>query len=130
MKKAAILSMAAFYLLLTTGMFVCIVHCTAETFAAKPAMHMASHGHASKMHCNNSKNCDCCKKHGSYIIKENVKPYFEWQFSPAPGLVNYSMPRGFILPTPQISSTPWTNINAPPGTAGKDIFLKIHSLRI
>jgi len=130
MKKAAILSMAAFYLLLNTGMFVCIVHCSAETLAAKPAMHMANRGHASKMHCNNSKNCDCCKKHGSYVIKENIKPYFEWRFSPGVGMANNLITPASLLPAREISGIPWTNINAPPGMTGKDIFLKIHSLRI
>jgi hypothetical protein len=130
MKQAAILSMAAFYLLLTTGMFVCIVHCSAETLAAKPPMHMVNFGHPAKKHCKNDKNCDCCKKHGNYVIKENIKPYFEWQFSPGVGAADNLIIHSSILTALEIGSPPWTNINAPPGMTGKDIFLKIHSLRI
>lgn len=78
MKKAAILTIATFYLLLTTGMYVCILHCTAECFVQpKIAMHDDSDkAHEGEEHkpCKNKDACDCCKKHGTYAIKENIKP--------------------------------------------------------
>jgi hypothetical protein len=50
MRKSAIIGMAAFYLFLTTGMFVCSIHCMADYVSGKkqiPKTEDCSH-HASK----------------------------------------------------------------------------------
>lgn len=38
MRRFGAFTLAAFYLLLTTGMFVCLVHCGAEYFLEHPGM--------------------------------------------------------------------------------------------
>lgn len=125
MKKAAILSITAFYLLLTTGMFVCIVHCAAETIAAKPAMHMDG-----AMEHNCKKDCDCCKKHGNYVIKENIKPATDIQYTQTAILIRHFEKAGFLLNTIAFQNTSWEESNAPPGRSGKAISIQNCSLLI
>jgi hypothetical protein len=65
-------------------MFVCIVNCsgkTLDTLIAGQSLHQSSHQHASsksdshkKKHCDGKKDCPCCKEHGSFVVKENLKP--------------------------------------------------------
>jgi hypothetical protein len=126
MKKAAILSITAFYLLLTTGMFVCAVHCAAENLIAKPAMQMVNSNH----HCNDKKDCDCCKKHANYIIKENLKPGLHLQFAQAAVLIPHIQIADFLLNTPVFSNASWEDSNAPPGKSGKEISIQFRSLLI
>jgi hypothetical protein len=126
MRKAAILSITAFYLLVTTGMFVCIVHCATESFVAKPAMPMAG----LNSHCKSEKDCDCCKKHGNYFIKENLKPGFNIQFSQTAVLIPQIQIIDFLLNAPRYNTTSWEDSNAPPGKSGKAISIKFHSLLI
>ncbi|WP_316747703.1 hypothetical protein [Pedobacter gandavensis] len=75
MKKLGALSFATFYLMLTTGLFVCLLHCSmgsgflpedqevhVETKIAGTAGTMLSEA-----------DCACCEHHGEYAVKENVK---------------------------------------------------------
>ena len=133
MKKAAIFSITAFYLLLTTGMFVCIVHCAAEKFLTKPAMTMAGadmHMHGAKKHCDDGKDCDCCKKHGTYVVKENLKPSFELQFTQTAVLVHQQLIVGYINYNVSISHALWFNGKAPPGKSGRSISILFRSLQV
>ena len=134
MKRAAVLSIAAFYLLLTTGMFVCLVHCTGESLMGhKMAMqalnHNASHHH--HKHSSKSDDCDCCKKHGNYVIKENIKPVGVDALSPAIAIINRpfeSIPAAthyIVLNTFKLSLG-----KAPPGLSGKAIAIQQRSLQI
>jgi ABC-type nickel/cobalt efflux system permease component RcnA len=134
MKRAAVLSIAAFYLLLTTGMFVCLVHCTGESLMGNKmtmqAMdHKAAHHH--HKHGAKSDDCDCCKKHGNYVIKENIKPVGVDTQSPVvaivtrpfqsiPAVTNY-----IVLNTFKLSLG-----KAPPGLSGKAIAIQQCSLQI
>lgn len=129
MKKAAVFGMAAFYLLLTTGMFVCMVHCAAEGLVKKPAMAM-EHNHQPKKQCARGSDCGCCKQHGEYVVKENLKPGFDYQFSPIATLVAYAVPEGFFTPKRQPTNYSWTDIKAPPGKSGKTISIQLRSLQI
>jgi len=130
MKKAAIFSMAAFYLLLTTGMFVCIVHCAAESMVKKPAMAMAhNHSHQSKKH-RNSSGCDCCKQHGAYVVKENLKPGFDYQFSPTAVLIAFAVPEGLFTTKQQLTNYCWADTKAPPGKSGRALSIQLRSLQI
>jgi bacterioferritin-associated ferredoxin len=131
MKKAAVFSMAAFYLLLTTGMFVCIVHCAAESMVKKPAMAMAhNHDHQPKKHCGNGSGCDCCKQHGAYVVKENLKPGFNYQFSPTAVLIAFAVPEGLFTTKQQVTNYCWTDTKAPPGKSGKALSIQLRSLQI
>jgi hypothetical protein len=130
MKKAAILSITAFYLLLTTGMFVCVVHCAAESLVTKPDMHMAKsmEHHGKDDAC--KKDSDCCKKHGNYIIKENIKPAIDVQYAQTAILIHHFEIAAFLLNTPAFRNTSWEESNAPPGRSGKTISIQNCSLLI
>jgi len=123
MKKAAILSLAAFYLFLTTGMFVCAIHCSAEKFFAKPEMQMAG------MH-KNCKGCDCCHRHGNFIVKENLKPGVDLQFTQAVAIIPQIQLADFILRFPVRQQSISGYANAPPGKSGKTIVIQFRSLLI
>ena len=135
MKKASILSITAFYLLLTTGMFVCIVHCTSEHFfKPRVAMQMMAH-HSSngkhKKHNTQGKDCDCCNKHGNFVIKENIKPATVNIQSP---MLAFTVQQFNYIPTaPQYAGlnkfTPLYG-KAPPALSGKAISIQLHSLQI
>jgi len=130
MKRTAILTLTAFYLLLTSGMFVCAVHCSVETLMTKPSMQMA----CTKPCCKQSGACkkdDCGKKHGTFTIKENVKPGYR---------VHFTAPLLTLAPLLQTANTPniltivysssCANCKAPPGTSGKALTIQLHSLLI
>ncbi|MBB6111606.1 hypothetical protein [Mucilaginibacter lappiensis] len=134
MKRAAVLSIAAFYLLLTTGMFVCLVHCTGQSLMGnKMAMHAmnqkASHHH--HKHSTKSDDCDCCKSHGNYVIKENIKPAGVDEQSPLMAIITrpfQSIPAAthyIVLNTVKLSYG-----KAPPGLSGKAIAIQQRSLQI
>lgn len=73
MKKIGALSFAAFYLMLTTGLFVCLLHCAmASSFTPEnTTLHQESKGVSGTMVLD--KDCDCCEHHGEYAVKENAK---------------------------------------------------------
>lgn len=82
MKKIGALSFAAFYLMLTTGMFVCMLHCSGQSLfvpekthcsAAKKETGLYKKSAADHKSCGASKAADCCDGHGEYVIKENIK---------------------------------------------------------
>lgn len=130
MKKAAILCITAFYLLLTTGMFVCLVHCAAENFIAGPematAMPMNHHG----MSCCKQSKRDCSKTHGNYIVKENIKPSTVLQFTqttlPAPQLQLGDL----IVAATFAQVTLPQQTKAPPDKSGRAIIIQNHSFLI
>jgi hypothetical protein len=134
MKKAAILSIAAFYLLLTTGMYVCILHCTAEYFVRpKIAMHDdCDEAHEGKEHkpCKDNDGCDCCKKHGAYVIKENIKPANDFQSVQVAVAIDHPVIVNFIQEYPAAITLVWTDSHAPPWKSGKDISIQFRSLQI
>ena len=129
-KKATILGLAAFYLLLTSGMFVCAVHCTAEALLVKPARQMGGMVMQHSKNCMNGNNCDCCKKHGSFIVKENLRPGYTVAFDQT------------VLHFPQVrlsefNHSPIINTSflghygkAPPGISGRALAIKYRSLLI
>lgn len=133
MKRAAIITMTVFYLLLTTGMFVCIVHCGAQSLLEKPSIAMAHTGmagHGSKKHCDGDKDCGCCKKHGAYVIKENLKPGSELQFAQIGYCAGLPVTAYYSFNISYISNTTRVNGKAPPGKTGKLISIQFCSLQI
>lgn len=136
MKKLAIINMAAFYLLLTTGMFVCMIHCAGEyIFRPKMAMYeMAGKCNLKntrqKKHCGKDKHCPCCQKHGNYVVKENVRPDFVHQAGDAVFIAYY--PLFFNNEVNFVASKPITNLfaNAPPGRSGRQISIIFRSLQV
>lgn len=130
MKKAAVLSITAFYLLLTTGMFVCMVHCAAESIITRPAMQMSGSMHHPEKSCAGKKDCDCCKKHGDFVIKENIKPATDLQYAQTAIMIHHFKIADFFLNIPVLENTLWEESNAPPGTSGKAITIQNRSLLI
>ena len=128
MKKAAALCLTAFYLLLTSGMFVCAVHCTTEKLVNKQCMQMA--GTPGKCCADKSKGDGCCKKHANFVIKENVKPGYQIRFS-LPLLTFLPVkPIGVTFEPAAFTIASMNNGNDPPGKSGKAISIRFCSLLI
>lgn len=132
MKKAAILSLTAFYLLLTAGMFVCIVHCSAELLFEKPAMQMGhtSARHHQKKSCSGGNNCDCCKKHGNYVIKENIRPFSGLEVPQSAAFISYQTQFLAVEYSATITSMTLPESKAPPDISGKSLVIKLHTILI
>ena len=129
MKKAAALCLTAFYLLLTSGMFVCAVHCTTEKLVNKQCMQMA--GTPGKCCADKSKGDGCCKKHGNFVIKENVKPGYQIRFSLPLLTFEPVQPADLIFhPTAFAPISSLNNGNDPPGESGKAMSIRFCSLLI
>lgn len=130
-KKTAALSLAAFYLLLTTGMFVCLMHCATESVMAKPGMQMAGMSdHQHKSHCDTGQGCDCCKHHGSFVIKENLKPGFDYQVGQQIVLLPQFVPGEYISRMEVTDILLQIDDDSPPWVSGKALSIKLRSLRI
>jgi hypothetical protein len=128
MKKAAAFIITAFYLLLTSGMFVCALHCTTAKLFAKPEMQMAVAPHSKK--CDDCRSNSCCKKHGNFVIKENFKPGYDIHFPQTSiSVPQLQLPEFLLNSTARRNITPQT-ADAPPGWPGKSIAIKFHSLLI
>ena len=139
MKKALIFNIAAFYLLLTTGMFVCIVHCAGDFFFnSQIALHddhdedheAKEHHHEKEKDCKGDKDCSCCNKHDNFVVKENVKPGLDFSAPEIAILAYYSF---FVHPVtdyPVVRFSAWHQSNAPPALSGKSIVIKLRTLLI
>jgi hypothetical protein len=136
MKKTAVLSIAVFYLLLTTGMFVCIVHCTGEYFfQPKMVVHdedhedHEAHEHGKHKHCGD-KGCGCCDKHDNYIIKENIPPVPDFQAPQIAVITQHHFFLSKLTDFPVITRLAWHESHAPPDLSGKSIVIKYRSILI
>jgi len=153
MRKTGALILAAFYLLLTTGAFVCLLHCTGDYFfsgwQASASIQAEAHEgdsdhhkgrdqtqhnergkHKDKDDCSPGKDCDCCDKHGSYVVKENISSSFEFQVAV---LAIALKPVVYELPyTTQSSKAPvaWPHTTGPPTGTQPPIYLLVRSLLI
>lgn len=130
MKKAAVLSIAAFYLLLTTGMFVCLVHCAAENIIAAPEMVMTMPMNHHGMDCCKQSKKDCTKTHGSFVVKENIKPATEVHFTQTALPVPHLQLTAFVVAGPFTQVTLPQQTKAPPDRSGKAIIIQNHSFLI
>ncbi|MEJ6982455.1 hypothetical protein WG906_18460 [Pedobacter sp. P351] len=142
MKKAAV-CMAAFYLLLITGMYACIVSCgsghikeflSSNVFKAK---HNETDIKAncigeSEKHCDGEEGCPCCEKHGNYTVKENIKPDSSLELLKIPALAeSYGHSISHTLFSIEPTSNAWPNSHAPPPPGiSPPIYIKIQSLLI
>jgi len=128
MRKIYAFSLMAFYLLLTTGMFVCIVDCAVHHTATDTAK-MA----CSTMHCTKKQhgNYDCCKKHGTYLVKENIKPGYDTKIALSKAYIQLA-----LILKPYLKAAVYVNYSfsltgkAPPGRTGKFISIQYHSLQV
>jgi hypothetical protein len=139
MRKIGAFGLAAFYLLLTTGIYVCLLHCSAAYVFSGPqtAMHQTDadgdghHKAKSDKKCHGDEDCDCCNKHGSYVIKENINSSFEFQaialqLALTPHAYQDAVPV-FIIITKKIV---WPDTTGPPGRPSPPLYIYHHSLLI
>ncbi len=157
MRKFGAFSLAAFYLLLTTGMFVCLVHCSAEYMLGKPAQAMATHkdddqdghdheamlpaghddnhekgkAHDHKKTCGGGKDCSCCNQHDNYVVKENTSGSAELQLT-ALQVAIIPLPYHALAPVDGIyqAKVSWHNATGPPRASEEQLFIKFRSLLI
>jgi len=132
--------MAAFYLLLTTGMYVCFVSCGSNhirellSAVATHEKHHESSGqacHKGEKNCKGDKDCDCCKKHGNYTVKENIKPECDFLHLEVPVIAETTFYFDFLNnQTIIITSVTLPKSNAPPPGITSPIFIKVRSLLI
>lgn len=141
MRKTCAISFAAFYLLLTTGMFVCIVHCAGE-YLFKPQVSNNHHSEEAKSHdeakphsyeeepCSKDKDCKCCDQHGQYAISENIQtaggPFF---FGIAVLTFSINSKDLFIFHK-EVKSMDWPKGNAPPGILKIPLYISCRALLI
>lgn len=140
LRAFAIGSIATLYLLIATGTFVCIVHCTGDFILDRTEI---AHKHSDKSHengekeshkekrdCDGDKNCSCCNQHGNYVVSENIKINFHINIpnapAPTPLFPYQSPPHSAIISL--VDS--WPETHGPPGISGKDISIKFRSLLI
>ncbi|MES2874313.1 MAG: hypothetical protein V4708_11360 [Bacteroidota bacterium] len=141
MKRKAAIGFAAFYLLLSTGMYVCIVSCGSnwviDLLTSVPSSLNGSDQHTktddteSQPKCNGGEDCPCCKKHGTYTVTENIKPIADDQLNSLKflnAILNYS---NFQLKDQHLrDKVVPAKTNAPPPGDAIPIFISLHSFLI
>lgn len=154
MKKISAISVAAFYLLLTTGLYVCILHCTADYFLGTHQNIAASqstgnkHGDGESDHhqeksdhhgkksekddkeCGGDANCSCCNQHGQYAIKENIQTSAKIHLAVATLTLGQTSILTNANPSTEILDMTWPHGNAPPFSPKKPIYISNRSLLI
>ncbi|OOQ59433.1 HYC_CC_PP family protein [Mucilaginibacter pedocola] len=139
MKRSAVFLLSFFYLLLTTGMFVCFIHCGAKDMAgmrskvasATKAKISAEHACCRKAANKRKAGGNCCKKHGNYIVKENLQPESSRLLLQAVAIVPQpSFARFFNITQTNSSAVIPVYSHGPPGTSGKSYVIQLRSLLI
>jgi hypothetical protein len=145
MRKFGAFGLAAFYLLLTTGMFVCIVHCATAYLFTQPVHAMADNhtgtndhdcvphekDHKHKKSCGDNKDCSCCNKHDNYVIKENVNNGLSHQLITLQISV-HTIPYQLLSLQPGVycQNFSWPNPTGPPLFSSLPLYISYRSLLI
>jgi len=156
MRRTSALISATFYLLLSTGAFACMVHCTSvllfsgraakvtqktagdcmdegqPSHQVKEALAHAKHGsHQHKKDgCGSGKDCNCCKKHGMYVVRENVRSAAGSDFSQVLAILTLIIPQHIKLNNFAVNLPDHPSATGPPVTPSIPIYLKVRSLLI
>lgn len=134
MKRNASIFMAAFYLLLATGMYVCFVSCGTYhliEFIASDNPSKKHNDEKNAKHCKGEEDCSCCNRHGNYSVKEIIKPAGDFQFFEIPLVAENIVHSAFYTNyTFEVNTQPRPNSKAPPPGISVPIFIKIRSLLI
>jgi len=136
MKKVGAIGFAAFYLLLTTGLFVCVLHCSSTYLFQRNPFSTITHNGENKHHktkdcCNGTDSNDCCKKHGEYIIKENSTPYKQTiDGPPLSFLISHKRTFIYAITAAQAEIQVWSMDTGPPEAGKMPIYLVNQTLLI
>ena len=140
MRKFCALGITTFYLLLTTGVYACLLHCTTEYLSLHlgtvPEIHQSDQDHG-KGHekdddddCR-SGDCDCCYHHGVYVVKENFSSAFDFQFSIVHAAI-IPLNKSYFIYTPEIVKNPvtWPRATGPPFLFSEPLYISNRTLLI
>lgn len=141
MRNTCAISFAAFYLLLTTGMYVCILHCTGEYLFTPPVSnhHYSEEAKAhdeAKQHshekepCSKDKDCKCCNQHSQYAISENIQTVGSPFFSGIAILSFANHTKDFFSAYKDVKTMDWPKGNAPPGILKIPLYISNRTLLI
>ncbi len=140
MRKLCVFGLTAFYLLLTTGTYSCLLHCTTEfVFSKLGIIEQSNESAENDSHAGDSDkedekcgdDCSCCYHHGTYVVNENFSRSFDFQFSIThvdlikPVSIQFSQ-----IPTIVDNSVRWPNTTGPPFTLSQPIYISNRSLLI
>ncbi|WP_295800573.1 hypothetical protein [Mucilaginibacter sp.] len=140
MRRLCVFSLTAFYLLLTTGTYSCLLHCTTEFVFSKLGIIVQSHetaeddahkGDSDKDDEKCGDDCSCCYHHGTYVVNENFSGSPEFQFSIVHLAILEPAPAQFApIPTIIGNSIRWPGATGPPFVFSQPIYISNHSLLI
>lgn len=139
MRKLCALGLTTFYLLLTTGVYACLLHCTTEYLSSHlgkvQEIHQSDQDHGKGQEKDEddcrSGDCDCCYHHGVYVVKENFSPAFDFQFSIAHvALVPLSQLHFFYIPQIVKKTVTWPRATGPPFLFSEPLYISNRTLLI
>ena len=132
MRNKVIIGAAAFYLLLSSGMFACVIGCGSQSLVKLFTFESSNHHHQKKdKDCTGKEDCSCCEKHGNYRVKENIKPNLNWSILQLPLVAFLGTHDDFPLASPPVVILHAEEFSHPPAfNSSVPIFIGIRSLRI
>lgn len=141
MKRCSILFLIGFYLSLSTGIYACVIHCMEELVVKKldlgAKLQDENGDHHSEVNdsektCDEGKDCNCCYKHGTYVVYENIKTTAN-DFRFLSGFIAIALFK-YCLFLPVFielnKSITWPQATGPPFISKKAIYITIRSLII
>lgn len=136
MKKVSAIGFAAFYLLLTTGLYVCILHCTTDYLLGTYGKEINAHSEKSGKHeekkkdCDKDENCSCCNEHGQYAVKENILISSKIYATAINIAIFHADIPGRLGSYKEVTAITWPHGNAPPSVLKQPLYISYRSLLI
>ncbi|TFF37084.1 hypothetical protein [Mucilaginibacter psychrotolerans] len=146
MKKLRASFIIAFYLLLSTGAYACMLHCSTEYLFSlftvtqqtdahamhgmeEPHKHSEAKAAEPKEDCGDD--CNCCYRHGVYTVRENFTPPADFEVLVA----IYELPPlpkdiPFTCPAAVANGVVWPKSTGPPITSKEPIYILTRTLLI
>lgn len=139
MRKICALIMTSFYLLLSTGAYACLLHCTTDYLSSrletKSEVHVSENEHAhdeqeSDDDCSKG-DCNCCYHHGTYVVKENAKIVTHFVLQPADfAIVILRTENLLFVPLMMTNAVSWPRSTGPPFVASQRLYISNRTLLI
>lgn len=140
MRKLCVFGLTAFYLLLTTGTYSCLLHCSTEFVFSKLGVIEESHesaendshkGDSDKEDEKCGDDCSCCYHHGTYVVNENFSSSVDFQFSIVHIAISHPTSIKFaLIPTIVGTSVSWPSTTGPPFIVSQPIYISNNALLI